>query len=116
MKIVAGVNGRTIADYFGRSEQFIIFDVEDGQITGEEIIANPGHTRRISPPSYVAKLGVRVVIGGTVGRIAFNIMKKRGIQVIAGASGDANKAVEDYLKGRLATDESAIETRDSPMA
>ena len=115
MKIVVGVEGRTISDYFGRSKQFIIFDVEDGQIVKEEAFANPGHTLLSSPPKFVAKLGVSVVIGGIVGRIAFNIMKKRGIKVVAGAGGDANTAVENYLKGKLVLDESAIETRDSPL-
>lgn len=115
IKIVAGVNGRTISDYFGHSKQFIIFDVEDGQIVKEETYANPGHTLITSPPKFVAKFGVSAVIGGTMGRIAFNIMKKRGIKVIAGASGDVNKAVDDYLKGMLVLDESAIETRNSPL-
>ena len=62
-------------------------------------------------PKFVAKLGVDVVIGGIVGRIAYSIMKKRGIKVFAGASGDAVIAVEEYIKGTLVTDESAIETR-----
>ena len=115
MKIVVGVDGRAISAYFGRSKQFIVFDVEDGKIVKEETFENPGHTLISSPPKFVAKLGVGAVIGGTVGRIAFNIMKKRGINVIAGASGDAIKAVEDYLKGMLVLDESAIETRDSPL-
>ena len=43
MKIIVGVNGRTISEYFGRSQQFIIFDVEDGKILKEETHANPGH-------------------------------------------------------------------------
>ena len=64
-----------------------------------------------SPPKFVTKLGVDVVIGGIVGRIAYSIMKKRGIKVFAGASGDAVIAVEEYIKGTLVTDESAIETR-----
>ena len=116
MKIVVGVDGRAISAYFGRSKQFIAFDIEDGMIVKEETFDNPGHTLISSPPRFVAKLGVSAVIGGTVGRIAFNIMKKRGIRVIAGASGDANTAVEAYLKGRLALDESAIETRDTPLS
>lgn len=115
MKIVVGVDGRAVSAYFGRSKQFIVFDVEDGKIVKEETFDNPGHTLVSSPPKFVAKLGVGAVIGGTVGRIAFNIMKKRGIRVIAGASGDANTVVEEYLKGRLLLDESAIETRDSPL-
>ncbi len=114
-KIVAGVDGRTISPYFGRSKQFLVFDVEDGKIVKVETFKNPGHTLISNPPKFVSKLGVAAVIGGTVGRIAFNIMKKHGIKVIAGASGDAIKAVEEYLKGRLVLDESAIETRDSPL-
>ena len=110
-KIVAGVDGRTISPYFGRSKQFLVFDVEDGKIVKEETFENPKHTLISSPPKFVAKLGVDVVIGGIVGRIAYSIMKKRGIKVFAGASGDAVIAVEEYIKGTLVTDESAIETR-----
>lgn len=110
-KIVVGVDGRTISPYFGRSKQFLVFDVEDRKIVKEEIFENPGHTLISSPPKFVAKLGVGAVIGGIIGRIAYNIMKKRGIKVIAGAAGDAVTAVEEYIKGTLVTDESAIETR-----
>ena len=56
-KIVAGVDGRTISPYFGRSKQFLVFDVEDGKIVKEETFENPGHTLISSPPKFVAKLG-----------------------------------------------------------
>lgn len=114
MKIVVGADGRAVSEYFGKSQHFIIFDVEGGRVVGEELIPNPGHTRRFSPPKYVANLGVAAVIGGVIGRIAFNIMRRRGMEVIAGASGDADAAVLAYLEGKLALDESAIETRDTP--
>lgn len=113
VKIVVGADERTVSAYFGKSQHFIIFDVAGGRIVGEERIENPGHTRRFSPPRYVANLGGVVVIGGVIGRIAFNIMRKRGMEVIAGASGDADAAVVAYLEGKLALDESAIETRDA---
>lgn len=116
LKILVGVDGRTISDYFGHSKQFIVFDVVDGQIIKEAAFDNPGHTLLSSPPKFVPKLGVSAVIGGTVGRIAFNIMKKRGINVIAGAYGDSREAVDEYLKGMLVLDESAIEMRASPLS
>ncbi|MDD3572635.1 MAG: NifB/NifX family molybdenum-iron cluster-binding protein [Eubacteriales bacterium] len=110
VKMVVGVDGRTLSPYFGRSKQFLVFDVENGKIVKEQMFENPGHTLISSPPKFVAKLGVNVVIGGIIGRIAYSIMRKRGIEVIAGVSGDAVTAVEKYNKGTLVTDESAIET------
>ena len=115
MKIVVGVDGRAIAPYFGKSERFLIFEVRDGRVVSDEAYTNPGHTRKFSPPKYIADMGVAVVIGGIVGRIAYGIMRRRGIEVIAGASGDALAAIENYLKGSLTLDQSAIETRENPQ-
>jgi predicted Fe-Mo cluster-binding NifX family protein len=45
--------------------------------------------------------GVKVIISGGMGGGAVDIFNEKGIEVIIGASGEAEKAVNDYLQGKL---------------
>ena len=110
MKILAGVDGTTLAGHFGHSEDFLIYTIEDKRISDRERITNPGHTETMNPPEFVATLGVDVVIGGTIGETALNILREAGIEGFFGVTGEADDAVEAYLRGELENDEIASQT------
>ena len=100
MRIAASCEGKNITEHFGHCVNFMIFDAENGQITGEESIENPGH-RPGFLPNFLADRGVNVIISGGMGGGAVDIFNERNVEVITGASGNARKATESYLNGEL---------------
>ena len=102
MKIAVAAIGHDVCGHFGHCEDFILFDAENGKITGETVVPNPGH-RPGFLPNFLADRGVEVIISGGMGGGAVDIFNERNVEVIVGAEGDAGKAVEAYLKGELKT-------------
>jgi predicted Fe-Mo cluster-binding NifX family protein len=100
MKIAVPSNGRNICAHFGHCENFNIFDVQDGCIASAHSVPNPGHKPGFLP-NFLADMGVTVIVSGGMGGGAVTIFEERGVQVVAGASGDARDAVERFLKGEL---------------
>ncbi|NLW10008.1 MAG: dinitrogenase iron-molybdenum cofactor [Firmicutes bacterium] len=100
MRIAVASDNGMVSRHFGHCEAFIIFDVENKQIVKEETIANPGH-RPGFLPNFLSDMGVNAVISGGIGAGAIDIFNEKGIEVIAGASGQAEAAVEAYLQGSL---------------
>ena len=66
MKIAVAAMGNTVSGHFGHCENFNIYDAEDGKITAEEVVANPGH-RPGFLPNFLADRGVQVIIAGGMG-------------------------------------------------
>lgn len=100
MKIAVASEKGAVAGHFGHCEAFIIFDTQDGKIVSREDVANPGH-RPGFLPNFLGDRGVEVVISGGMGGGAVDIFNERKIEVILGASGQADTAVEAYLRGEL---------------
>ena len=114
MRIIVGVDGSSIAGHFGHSEDFLIYTIEDGKVFPKERVSNPGNTPEITPPQYVVSLKVDVAIGGTIGKHAYDILADSGLDTVFGATGEADAAVETYLKGELKTDAAAIFAPGTP--
>lgn len=100
MKIAVSCMGTQVAEHFGHCENFRLFDAENAVITAETSTPNPGH-RPGFLPNYLGDKGVHVIIAGGMGGGAVDIFNERNIEVVVGASGDARKAVERFLKGEL---------------
>ncbi len=100
MKIAVACAGDQIFGHFGHCENFMLFDAENGAITAENSVPNPGHKPGFLP-NYLADLGVNVIIAGGMGGGAVEIFNERGIEVVVGAQGAARVAAEAYLRGAL---------------
>ena len=100
MKIAVASEGKTVTEHFGHCEGFTIFDAENNQIKSKQFVPNPGH-RPGFLPVFLHDKGVKVIISGGMGGGAVDIFNEKGIEVIIGASGEAEKAVNDYLQGKL---------------
>ena len=59
MKIAAACEGKQIFGHFGHCENFRIFDAENGKITAEKSVPNPGHKPGFLP-NFLADQGVNV--------------------------------------------------------
>ncbi len=100
MKIAVAAMGTQVAGHFGHCENFILFDTENGKITAENSIPNPGHKPGFLP-NFLGDKGAEVIIAGGMGGGAVDIFNERRIEVIVGVQGDARQAVEQYLAGQL---------------
>jgi len=100
MKIAVASEGKMVTGHFGHCEGFAIFETENKQITGSEFIPNPGHKPGFLP-NFLNDKGVKVIISGGMGGGAVDIFNEKGIEVVTGASGDAESAVNGYLQGTL---------------
>ena len=99
-RIAVAAMGKTVAGHFGHCENFIFFDTEDGRIQNTESVPNPGHKPGFLP-NFLADRGAKVIITGGMGGGAVDIFNERDVEVILGVQGDAQTAVETYLRGEL---------------
>ncbi|HNZ50379.1 MAG TPA: NifB/NifX family molybdenum-iron cluster-binding protein [Bacilli bacterium] len=102
LKIAVASDNGMVTEHFGHCEGFMIFDTEDNKIIKSETLVNPGH-RPGFLPNFLADRGVNVIISGGMGGGAIDIFNERNVEVVVGASGSAQTAVEKYLKGELKT-------------
>jgi C_GCAxxG_C_C family probable redox protein len=100
MKVAVASENGMVTEHFGHCEGFMIFDIENNQILKSKTIANPGH-RPGFLPNFLADRGVNVIISGGMGGGAVEIFNERNVEVVVGAKGDAEAAVEAYLQGSL---------------
>ena len=91
MKIAVSCNGNQIWAHFGHCENFMIYEAENGVITSEQSVPNPGH-RPGFLPNFLADMGVAVIISGGMGGGAVDIFNERSVEVVLGAQGDAKTA------------------------
>ena len=100
MKIAVTYENGQVFQHFGHSEAFKVYQVEDGAVVGAQVIGTNG-----SGHSALAALldgqGIDVLICGGIGGGAQAALEERGIELCAGAEGEADAAVEAYLRGEL---------------
>lgn len=100
MKIAATYDNGNIFQHFGRTENFKVYEVEDGKIVSGEVIGSDGIGHG-ALAGLLAGHDISVLICGGIGGGAVNALTNAGIEICAGASGSADEAVEAYLRGDL---------------
>jgi len=106
MKIAVTYNAGQIFQHFGHTEQFKIYDVEDGKIVTSGVIDTNGSGHG-ALAGLLAALGVEVLICGGIGGGAQMALKEANIKLFGGVKGEADKAVECFIKGELEFDPNA---------
>ena len=105
MKYAIPVNSGMLSTHFGHCEQFALIDADEEQkeIIRKEFAVSPGHQPGLLP-EWLAEQGVSVVIASGMGSRAQNLFRQNQIEVVIGTlENDPEKAVLNYLDGRLAT-------------
>ena len=101
MRIAVTYEDGTVFQHFGHTGQFKVYDIADGKaISGEFISA--GGTGHEALAAFLKEQGVDVLICGGIGGGAEAALRQQGIELCAGASGDADEAVAAFLRGELA--------------
>ena len=99
-KIAATYDNGNIFQHFGRTQFFKIYTVEDNKVDHSEVISSNGEGHG-ALAGILAEEQVDVLICGGIGPGAQNALAQMGIELVSGAEGDADQAVEAYLKGEL---------------
>ncbi len=86
--------------HFGHTERFRVCEVEDGKIVSKTLVDTSGSAHG-TLPDILRKLKIDTLICGGIGAVAVKSLQSSAIQVISGISGDADKAVADFINGKL---------------
>ena len=100
MKIAVTYDNGNIFQHFGRTESFKVYEVEDGNVVSSEVIGSNGIGHG-ALAGLLAEQGIDVLICGGIGGGAQAALDEAGVELCSGAEGDADQAVEAYLKGEL---------------
>lgn len=101
MRVATTYDNGNIFMHFGRSEQFKIYDIQDGKVLNEQVVGTDG-TGHGALAGLLANGGVDTLICGGIGGGAINALTQAGITVYAGARGNCDACVEALIAGALA--------------
>ena len=100
MKIAVTYDNGNVFQHFGRTEFFKVYEVEDNKVISSEVIGSNG-VGHGALAGLLSEQSVDVLICGGIGGGAQAALAEAGVELCAGAEGDADQAVEAYLKGEL---------------
>lgn len=100
MRIAVTYENGLIFQHFGHTEQFKLYDIEDGRIVEEKVVDTNGQGHG-ALADFLSQAGADALICGGIGGGAKMALADAGIQLLGGVSGDADGAVKAYLAGNL---------------
>lgn len=100
MRLAIPYDNGYIGQHFGHTEMFRIYTIKECYVTEVEDVPTlcSGHGLI---PAFLLKNGVDAVICGGMGQGMANALASARIVVFGGISGEADKAVVDFLSGNL---------------
>ena len=106
MKIAVTYENGQIFQHFGHTQQFKLYEVLDGKITGTQIVDTNGSGHG-AVALFLMRHGVDTVICGGIGGGAKAALAGAGIRLYGGVTGEADAAVATLLAGALGYDPEA---------
>lgn len=106
MRIAISFENGEVFRHFGHTEQFKLYDTEDGRIVSEQIVASPasGHG---ALAGFLKAMHTDALICGNIGMGARNALSEAGVRLYAGVQGSADDAAKALLAGELVYDPDA---------
>lgn len=103
MKIAVPYQNGQIFQHFGHTEQFKIYQAEDGKIRSSEIVDTNGSGHG-ALAGLLSALKVDTLICGGIGSGAQTALAEAGIRLFGGVQGNADAAAERLICGNLTYD------------
>ena len=100
MRIAVTYENGEIFQHFGHTEEFKVYDVQDGKVVASEVVNTNGQGHG-ALAGVLTALKADVLICGGVGGGAQMALAAAGIKLYGGVSGSADAAVEALLAGKL---------------
>lgn len=101
MRIAVTYDNGMIFQHFGHTENFKVYEVEDGKIISSEVVSTNGQGHG-ALAGVLGGLKADILICGGIGGGAQVALANAGIKLYGGVAGEADKAVEALLAGELA--------------
>ncbi len=106
MRIAVTYDHGEVFQHFGHTEQFKLYDVQDGKITGEQVVDTDGFGHG-ALAGFLQAARVDALICGGIGMGAQMALADAGIRLYAGVQGSADEAARAFAAGTLAYDPNA---------
>ena len=106
MRIAVTYENGMVGQHFGRTEQFKLYDVEDGKIVNEQIVDTNGSGHGALAGFLQAAKADALICGG-IGMGAQMALADAGIKLYGGVQGSADKAAKALAEGNLEYDPDA---------
>lgn len=100
MKIAVTYQDGEIFQHFGHTQQFKVYQVEEGKVVSSEVVGTEGFGHG-ALAGFLQERGIEVLICGGIGGGARNALAEAGIKLYPGAWGDADAQVNSFLAGNL---------------
>lgn len=100
MRIAVTYENGQIFQHFGRTEQFKVYDVQDGAVVSSEVVGTNGSGHGALAGVLTALKADALICGG-IGGGAQAALAAAGIRLYGGVSGGADEAVQALLSGGL---------------
>ncbi|MCR5774671.1 MAG: dinitrogenase iron-molybdenum cofactor biosynthesis protein [Lachnospiraceae bacterium] len=100
MKVAITYENGQVFSHFGRTPAFKVYTIENNEIKESEVVETNG-TGHGALAGFLEDLGAEVLICGGIGGGAIAAMSESGIRVYAGAAGDADTVINEYINGTL---------------
>ena len=106
MRIAVPYENGEIFQHFGHTEQFKLYDVEDGKIVSEQVVSSNGSGHGALAGFLKAAQADALICGG-IGMGAQTALAEAGIKLYGGVSGFADAAAQALAEGTLQYDPNA---------
>lgn len=100
MKIAVTYENGQVFQHFGHTEQFKVYDVDQGKVVGSRVVDTNGSGHG-ALAGFLQELQVDTLICGGIGGGAQMALGEAGIRICGGVAGDADHAVAALLADNL---------------
>ena len=101
MRIGVTYENGMVFQHFGHTEQFKLYDVENGKVQATQIVDTNGQGHG-ALAAFLTQAGVDILICGGIGGGAKTALAEAGIKLFGGVSGNADETVEAFISGKIA--------------
>lgn len=106
MRLAVTYDNGQIFQHFGHTEQFKLYDIENGAIVGEQIVDTNGSGHG-ALAGFLQSVEAEALICGGIGKGAQTALAEAGITLYGGVQGSADEAAAAYAAGSLQYDPDA---------
>lgn len=100
MRIAVTYEENMVGQHFGRTEQFKVYDIQDGEILSSQVIDTNG-TGHGALAGFLRAAEVDTLICGGIGMGARMALEEAGVELLPGVTGNVDEIVDRYLDGKL---------------
>lgn len=100
MKLAIAKNNEFVHEFFGSCNDFMLVEIENGEVTSKEFIFNDTETHKLRP-SFLRSLGVNALVINGLGLTAYDLLHENEIEVYVSEPILLDEAIDLYLKNEL---------------